>query len=236
MKISAISAAARLPVSASTVANSRNSLVFRAVFEQRRVYQQVDRRSPRPRAQGISRQRPPIAVLERVARLIGVYARIGERRDRAGRGGHIFDRQAEGPAGAQRRRVQARCDRHRRPALLGCQLRVVCRPRREAVASDAAIRVTESDPRLDTKLFNVIELSVSHGLAASLKQLREKCGQSAQAPYVDGAFQAISPTPRLRRARTALGWAPTIKGGCPCVASCLPPASCSSGSFASRPR
>jgi hypothetical protein len=51
----------------------------------------------------------------------------------------------------------------------------------EAAASQAAIRVTESDPRLDTKLFNVVELSTD-GLVASLKQMREKCWGAAQAP------------------------------------------------------
>jgi hypothetical protein len=51
----------------------------------------------------------------------------------------------------------------------------------EAAASDSAIRVTESDPRLDTRLVNVIELS-TQGLAASLKPLRDRCPGSAQAP------------------------------------------------------
>jgi hypothetical protein len=51
----------------------------------------------------------------------------------------------------------------------------------EAVASDAVIRVTESDPRLDTRLYNVIELS-TQGLAASLKPLRERCLGAAQTP------------------------------------------------------
>lgn|SRR5262245_59205065 len=50
-----------------------------------------------------------------------------------------------------------------------------------AAASDAAIRMTEGDPLLDSKLFNVIEMS-TQGLAASLKPLREKCGGPAPAP------------------------------------------------------
>ena len=50
-----------------------------------------------------------------------------------------------------------------------------------AAASEEAIRGTEGDPLLDTKLFNVFELS-THGLAASLKPLRERCTAPAQAP------------------------------------------------------
>lgn len=50
-----------------------------------------------------------------------------------------------------------------------------------AAASNAAIRMTEADPRLDTKLYNVVELS-THGLAASLKPLREKCAPPVQIP------------------------------------------------------
>ncbi|MBX9776949.1 MAG: hypothetical protein K2Y71_21430 [Xanthobacteraceae bacterium] len=62
-----------------------------------------------------------------------------------------------------------------------------------AAASDAAIRVTGGDPRLDTKLFNVFELS-THGLAASLKPLRERCGQPAQpASWTDSTKAPAAP-------------------------------------------
>jgi hypothetical protein len=63
----------------------------------------------------------------------------------------------------------------------------------EASSSDTTIRVTEADPRLDTKLYNVIELS-THGLAASLKHLRERCAGSAQAPPWTGGSTAPAPS------------------------------------------
>jgi hypothetical protein len=55
-----------------------------------------------------------------------------------------------------------------------------------AAAEQGAIRVTEADPRLDTKLFNVVELS-THGLGEGIRRLRERCGLPAQpASWVDG--------------------------------------------------
>jgi hypothetical protein len=66
----------------------------------------------------------------------------------------------------------------------------------EAVASEASMRVIESDPRLDTKLFNVIELS-THGLGEGIKRLRERCGQTAQpASWRDNTQIPYVPAPK----------------------------------------
>jgi hypothetical protein len=69
----------------------------------------------------------------------------------------------------------------------------------DAAVAQGSIRLLETDPRADTKLFNVIELS-THGLAEGIKRLRDKCVQPA-ASWKDGAqipfvpAQAGSPPP-----------------------------------------
>jgi hypothetical protein len=63
-----------------------------------------------------------------------------------------------------------------------------------AATSDAAIRVTEGDPRLDTKLFSVFELS-SHGLVEGTKRLRERCERPVQpASWTDSTKIPHAPT------------------------------------------
>ena len=64
-----------------------------------------------------------------------------------------------------------------------------------AAAADAAIRVTEGDPLLDTKLFNAFELS-THGLGEGIKLLRAKCEQPAQpANWTSSTKIPYGPTP-----------------------------------------